>query len=579
MKADDDTAYLMDFRSPMDVYSRRPPRGKGTYVCRFAAGRLLPLLDAALREAEGVRKGEDIEYLHRMRVASRRMRACLQTFRPYLGERRFKRVYRRTREITRALSQARDADVQIAYLRKLRKREMKRLGTLPEGESAGEVRPLLEAVRFLLQKFRKERARYQDDVVAALDRFEKEVPPVIRSAFQGLSPLPAHPKRRGHVPSTVHVLAADQAGSGLRELFVYAPWVHTPDAVADHHAMRIAAKKLRYTLEIFAPLYRLGLQKYISRIAHLQGLLGDLHDTDVWIDTITLLLLHERSRPLSPDDPSRPAPTVIAGLKQFQRDREKDRKRIYRSMVRYWDHLERTGFWEGLRREIFSNYRAALAPGGPLPEEEKRDAVALLARLSAGGETHPRHVMHLSLSLFDQLRELHGLGEEERVLLEYGCLLHDIGLARGRKGHARAGAFLIHATENLPFTVRERAVTSLLARVHRGTGREEESGYLSLLPPEEQKKILVLGGILRVADGLDCTHRGKVQAARCSISAGTVTIHISSPIDCPRERETAQKKADLLGKALGVTIGVEQETGLSHAGTPGRDEAQTGDTG
>jgi CHAD domain-containing protein len=76
----------------------------------------------------------------------------------------------------------------------------------------------------------------------------------------------------------------------------FEPWVTQADAVAEHHAMRIAAKKLRYTMEVYGPVYRLGLKKPHARVKKVQEILGDLHDCDVWIDGVTRLLLRERSR-------------------------------------------------------------------------------------------------------------------------------------------------------------------------------------------------------------------------------------------------------------------------------------------
>ncbi len=81
----------------------------------------------------------------------------------------------------------------------------------------------------------------------------------------------------------------------LAALMQYERWVYNPDAVAEHHAMRIAAKKLRYTMEVYAPLYRRNLKKPLVRVKKIQEILGDLHDCDVWIDTVMAMLLTERS--------------------------------------------------------------------------------------------------------------------------------------------------------------------------------------------------------------------------------------------------------------------------------------------
>jgi CHAD domain-containing protein len=64
-------------------------RGEGT--CRFAAERLRPLIRAFSQEIGGVKEGEDSEYIHRMRVASRRLRAALPLFDTCFPDKKFRR--------------------------------------------------------------------------------------------------------------------------------------------------------------------------------------------------------------------------------------------------------------------------------------------------------------------------------------------------------------------------------------------------------------------------------------------------------------------------------------------------------
>ena len=90
-------------------------------ACYFGKQRLLPLLEAFAKESDGVRAAEDIEYIHRMRVASRRLRAALPLFRSCFPAKNYARWSEEIREITRALGEARDTDVQIAYLTKYQK--------------------------------------------------------------------------------------------------------------------------------------------------------------------------------------------------------------------------------------------------------------------------------------------------------------------------------------------------------------------------------------------------------------------------------------------------------------------------
>ena len=57
--------------------------------CIFGVQRLLPLLDAFSKEIDGVRTAQDIEHIHRMRVASRRLRAALPLFASCFPEKKY----------------------------------------------------------------------------------------------------------------------------------------------------------------------------------------------------------------------------------------------------------------------------------------------------------------------------------------------------------------------------------------------------------------------------------------------------------------------------------------------------------
>ena len=60
-------------------------------------------------------------------------------------------------------------------------------------------------------------------------------------------------------------------------------YVYSENKKLKHHEMRIYAKKLRYTMEAFAPLYKNKLAKEIETIKAFQDVLGEMHDCDVWI--------------------------------------------------------------------------------------------------------------------------------------------------------------------------------------------------------------------------------------------------------------------------------------------------------
>ena len=65
--------------------------------------------------------------------------------------------------------------------------------------------------------------------------------------------------------------------------------VHNEEDILNHHKMRIRAKWLRYTMEAFSPLYADELSGEIKLVKQFQDTLGEMHDCDVWIESIPKL--------------------------------------------------------------------------------------------------------------------------------------------------------------------------------------------------------------------------------------------------------------------------------------------------
>jgi len=113
---------------------------------------------------EGAKKGSDIEFVHQMRVTSRRLRAAMDNFADCFPEKPFKKHYKKVKSITRTLGAVRDLDVLIA-------RFQKELDPLPESEQA-DIRKLTER----LQQERKNARKPMLTLFAKLDEssFEKK---------------------------------------------------------------------------------------------------------------------------------------------------------------------------------------------------------------------------------------------------------------------------------------------------------------------------------------------------------------------------------------------------------------------
>jgi CHAD domain-containing protein len=98
----------------IDVVPSEPYRRAGARIVRVRAGELF-------EHADGVLDTTDIERVHAMRVASRRLRAVLEIFAPCFPAAEFKGVLRDVKQLADALGERRDPDVHIAALQEFSK--------------------------------------------------------------------------------------------------------------------------------------------------------------------------------------------------------------------------------------------------------------------------------------------------------------------------------------------------------------------------------------------------------------------------------------------------------------------------
>ena len=91
-----------------------------------------------------------------------------------------------------------------------------------------------------------------------------------------------------HAPTEVN--ARIIARTRLEEMYGWEQYVDSPYSVRELHNMRIAAKRLRYTLEIFGDILPASVAPLLKEVEQIQEELGSLHDSDVMIALLRLCL-------------------------------------------------------------------------------------------------------------------------------------------------------------------------------------------------------------------------------------------------------------------------------------------------
>ena len=177
-------------------------------------------------------------------------------------------------------------------------------------------------------------------------------------------------------------------------------------------------------------------------------------------------------------------------------------------------------------------------------------------------QRHAEHVRELSILLFDRLQPVHHLPPQSRVLLEAGALLHDIGHAVSHQGHHKHGEYLALNGDIAGLSGRDRAVVGALVRYHNR--KSEPAGHhvaYSSLSNLDKRMVRRLAAILRIAEGLDHSHRQRVTKIHASFQRGAVGLQVTARGDAAEDLRDATRSAELFEKEFHVRLYFRQRNG------------------
>ncbi len=302
-----------------------------------------------LHHEPGTRLGDDIEALHDMRVATRRMRAALRVFGDYLDLEQMKPFVKDLRRTGRALGAVRDLDV---FWEKTRRY----LDTLPPVQQ-GDLYPLRVV-------WEAERERARERMLVYLDsdryiRFKGQLGEFLQTPGAGALPVISQegeplPHRLRHVvPVVVY-----QRSAAVR---AYDEWVTGPDVPLEClHRLRIAAKGLRYTLEFFQEVLGPETKALIKEFKALQDHLGDLHDAVVACNLLRDFLTwgtwgHAQSKRKGKIASLPTEPIVAPGVAAYLTARQIELRRLLDTFPQAWAWVQSPEF-----RQLVATALAAL---------------------------------------------------------------------------------------------------------------------------------------------------------------------------------------------------------------------------
>ena len=179
-----------------------------------------------------------------------------------------------------------------------------------------------------------------------------------------------------------------------------------------------------------------------------------------------------------------------------------------------------------------------------------RDATLDFAASCHYDAIHSLHVAKLAGQIFKAVAETYALGGREGRLLEAAALLHDVGYFINYTGHHKHSYHLIRHAELFGFTPRERELIAQIARYHRKSLPRSKHLEYQRLAKADRLLVSRLGGILRVADGLDRRRSSLVTGLDLVLNEAQLTVRLQGAGDLSVELFAAKAKGELFERAF-----------------------------
>jgi CHAD domain-containing protein len=424
-------------------------------------------------ECDRARHDFEPDPVHDLRVALRRCRSIADGFMAFDPHPAWKQMKRESKRVFQQLGALRDIQVMLDWAQ--------RFSPSPD-----------ESAAILCSHLANEEARLKETASEALQEFD-------RKKWESWARVLPKRSRRIPLEGMAFQHLALECWFVAHELYRQALRNRSHAA---YHRLRIGLKTFRYLIENFLP-SRCVLWE--GELRELQDLLGEMHDLHVLGQTA--LEIHAfRSN------------EVRLKWREWIGEEINQRLEIYRSKMQGESPL-----WQVWR--------------SGLPDSDQI-RIAALARLRAWASfrdpdpIHSEHVSRLALQIYDGLDSLgliqNALQPDARHILESAALVHDVGIYKAGKKHQIASYGMIRKLTPSPgWTARTLQIIALIARFHRRALPRMEQRAFSSVPLEQRKVIILLSGILRLANALDFLHQRRIR--KLTLKRNGEAIYVAIP--------------------------------------------------
>lgn len=193
----------------------------------------------------------------------------------------------------------------------------------------------------------------------------------------------------------------------------------------------------------------------------------------------------------------------------------------------------------------------------------EQDIIACAKNISKrymGSRRRGETLEKIALTIFDSMKKVHGLGKRERLLLQIATLLHDCGKYISLMNLGECSYNIIMSTEIIGLSHMEREIVANVVKYnHLDFNYFEVVGQDVNLDKAAYLKIAKLTAMLRIANGLDRSHKQKFKDIKAALEGEQLIITIDTPVDITLEQGLFYKRADFFEEVFSVKPIIRQK--------------------
>jgi exopolyphosphatase/guanosine-5'-triphosphate,3'-diphosphate pyrophosphatase len=211
------------------------------------------------------------------------------------------------------------------------------------------------------------------------------------------------------------------------------------------------------------------------------------------------------------------------------------------------------GVREGILHDLAAAHFGPATANDERAEGLRQQARRFAARMHSDA-AHCEQVRRLAAQLFDQLAPVHGLPPGQRVSLELGALLHDVGRVVNARAHHKHGEYLVRNADIPGLGTHQQTMVACLARYHGKATPEPHHRQYRSLAPGERRRMRQLVALLKIAVALDTGDTQAVRRIEIKVQKKDVRVRVFAPPETFLDFRQLRRKARLLEKECRVRV-------------------------